>query len=153
MPKIEALWMVDKKQATIPTLGYTKRMNFFITLFWPSKRIIWNAFKRRRNIEFRKHLSNLVAYAKRHNLKKIILFIDRATYHKTPAVKKFIKEHKDMLRVKLLGKSGPNSNPIECLVNKRLASAVCVDRSHGSIDAMTDSARGFLRKYNLIYTT
>jgi transposase-like protein len=145
--------MVDKKQAIVPTLGYTKRMNFFITLFWPSKKILWNAFKKRRNIEFRKHLSNLVAYAKRHNLKRIILFVDRATYHKTPAVKKFLKEHRDILTVKRLGKSDPNSNPLECLVNKRLSSAVCVDRSHDSIDAMTKSARRFLRKYNLIYVT
>lgn len=145
--------MVDRKQVTVPTLGYTKRMNFFITLFWPSKKIIWNAFKRRTNVEFRKHLSNLIAYAKRHNLKKIILFIDRATYHKTPAVKKFIKKHKDILCVKLLGKSDPNSNPIECLVNKRLSSAVCVNRSHGSMDAMIDAARVFLRRYNFIYVT
>jgi hypothetical protein len=55
-------------------------------------------------------------------------FIDRATYHKTPEVKKFIKEHKDILRIKFLGKSDPNSNPIESLVNKLLNSAVVVDR-------------------------
>lgn len=128
-------------------------MNFFITLFWPSKKIIWNAFKRRRNIEFRRHLSNVVAYAKRHGLKKVILFIDRATYHKTPEVKKFVKEHKDILHIKFLGKSDPNSNPIESLVNRRLNSAVGVDRFHASIDEMTTAARNFLRKYNSIYAT
>ncbi len=145
--------MVNKKQSFIPTLGYTKRMNFFITLLWPSKKIIWNTFKRRRNIEFRRHLSNVIAYAKRHRLKKIILFIDRATYHKTPEVKKFVKEHRDILRVKFLGKSDPNSNPIESLVNRRLNSAVGVDRSHDSLDVMTTAARNFLRKYNSIYAT
>ncbi len=145
--------MVNKKQSFIPTLGYTKRMNFFITLFWPSKKIIWNAFKRRRNIEFRRHLSNVIAYAKRHRLKKIILFIDRATYHKTPEVRKFVKEHKDILRIKFLGKGDPNSNPIESLVNRRLSSAVSVDRFHDSINVMTTAARNFLRKYNSIYAT
>ncbi len=145
--------MVNKKQSFVPTLGYTKRMNFFITLFWPSKKIIWNAFKKRRNIEFRRHLSNVVAYAKRHRLKKIILFIDKATYHKTPEVKKFFKEHRDLLRIKFLGKSDPNSNPIECLVNKRLNSAVGIDRCHASIDVMITAARNFLRKYNSIYAT
>jgi hypothetical protein len=116
--------MVNKNQSFIPTLGYTKRMNFFITLFWPSRKIIWNAFKRRRNIEFRRHLSNVIAYAKRYGLKKVILFIDRATYHKTPEVKKFVKEHKDILHIKFLGKSDPNSNPIESLVNRRLGSVL-----------------------------
>jgi len=128
-------------------------MNFFITLFWPSKKIIWNAFKRRRNIEFRKHLSNVIAYAKRHNLKKVILFVDHASYHKTPEAKKFIKEHGDILRIKFLGKNDPNSNPIESLVNKRLNSAICVNRCHASIDVMTNEARGFLRKYNSVYAT
>ena len=144
---------MNKKQTVVPTLGYTKRVNFFITLLWPSKKIIWNAFKKRRNIEFRKHLSNLIAYAKRHKLKKIILFIDRATYHKTSEVKKFFKEHKDILDVKRFGKSDPNSNPVECQVNKRLNVAVCVNRCHDSINAMTESARYFLRRYNLIYGT
>ena len=147
------MWRVDKKQSFVSTLGYTKRMNFFITLFWPSKKIIWNAFKKRRNIEFRKHLSNLIAYAKRHNLKKIILFIDRASYHKTPEVKKFIKEHKELLRIKRLGKGDPNSNPLECQVNKRLNSAVCVNRCHASIEVKTNAAKNFLRKYNTIYPT
>ena len=91
----------------VPTLGYTARKNFFISLFWPSKKIIWNAFDRRRNIEFRKHLSNLVAYAKRQKLKKIIFFIDRASYHGTPKVKKFFSEH-SLFTVILLGKKDPN---------------------------------------------
>jgi hypothetical protein len=95
----------------------------------------------------------LIAYAKRHGLKKVILFIDKATYHKTPEIKKFIKEHRDLLSIKFLGKSDPNSNPIECLVNKRLNSAVGVDRCHASIDVMTTAARNFLRKYNAIYAT
>lgn len=145
--------MMDKKQSFVPTLGYTKRMNFFITLFWPSKKIMWNAFKRRRNIEFRKHLSNLIAYAKRHDLKRVILFVDHASYHKTTEAKKFIKEHRDILCIKFLGKNDPNSNPIEGLVNKRLNSAVCINRCHASIDTMTDAAGSFLRKYNVVYAT
>ncbi|SNQ61311.1 hypothetical protein MNV_310001 [Candidatus Methanoperedens nitroreducens] len=57
------------------------------------------------------------------------------------------------MRIKFLGKGDPNSNPIESLVNRRLNSAVGVDRSHASIDVMTTAARNFLRKYNSIYAT
>lgn len=137
----------------IPTLGYNKRINIFVTLLWPSKRIVWNTFKRRRNMEFRRHLSNVIAHAMRHGLKKVILFIDQASYHKTHEVKKFVREHKDMLRVKFLGKKDPNSNPTECLVNKRVNSAVCVNRCHNSLDDLRNSTRDFLRKYNFIYGT
>jgi hypothetical protein len=102
-------------------------VNCFITLFWPRKRIVWNTFKRRRNIEFRIHPGNIVAYAHRHGIKRVILFVDHASYHKTPEVKLFVKQH-PILKAILLGKQDPNSNPTECQVNKRLSGAVTVNR-------------------------
>ena len=127
-------------------------MNCFITLFWPKKNIAWNCFARRRNIEFRKHLSSLVSYAKRHKLKKIILFIDDASYHKTSEVKKFVKQH-PVLKIKKLPKKDPNSNPTECLVNKRLNSALSVNRCHAGYHSMKTETKKFLGKYNSIYAT
>jgi hypothetical protein len=127
-------------------------VNCFITLFWPRKRIVWNTFPRRRNIEFRRHLGNLVAYARRHDLKRIILFVDHASYHETPEVKRFLKQH-PVLKVIWLGKKDPNSNPAECHVNKRLAGAVAVNREHGGLDDLKQKTKKFLRKYNSIYAT
>ena len=49
-------------------------------------------------------------------MKRIILFIDHATYHKTKNVKKFIREH-PMLKVKFLPKRALHLNPVEKLVN------------------------------------
>ena len=153
MPNVEAVWKVGREQPVVRTPGYTRRVNAFITLIWPSRRIVWNVFKRRRNVEFRRHLSNVMACAKRHRLRRVIMFFDQATYHRTAEVKRFIKGHRSMLTAKLLGKKDPNSNPAECLVNRRLNSAICVNRCHASVDAMKRSARGFLRKYNSIYAT
>ena len=152
LPVVERLWTQKGKVVFVRTLGYTKRVNCFITLFWPRKNIVWNCYKRRRNIEFRKHLSNLVAYAKRHKLKKIIVFVDDASYHKTPQVKKFVKDH-PVLYIRKLPKKDPNSNPTECLVNKRLNSAVAVNRCHENLDALKTATKNFLRKYNSIYAT
>ncbi len=140
MPTVERSWIRKGSELHIQTLGYTKRVNCFIILFWPKKNIIWNCFKRRRNIEFRKHLSNVVAYAKRHRLKRIILFIDDASYHKTPEVKKFIREH-PVLKIKKLPKKDPNSNPAECLVNKRLNAAVAVNRCHADYTALRGATK------------
>ncbi|MBI3035128.1 transposase [Candidatus Woesearchaeota archaeon] len=135
LPKAERCWTKKRTTRYITTLGYTKRVNCFITLFWPRKRIVWNTFSRRRNIEFRKHLSNLVAYAKRHIIKRIILFVDHAKYHETDEVMRFLKRH-PCLKIKWLGKKDPNSNPTECLVNKRLAGAVAVNREHADLAAL-----------------
>lgn len=153
LPRIEATWRLGRKQMLVPTLGYTDRVNAFITLFWPRKKIIWNLFERRRNIEFRKHLSNVVAAARRHRIKRVILFIDHASYHDTDEVKKFFREHKGILTVKFLGKKDPNSNPVELLVNKRMNSYVCVNKCHQDIAALKKTVRFYLKKYNLIYAT
>lgn len=136
----------------IATPGYTRRINCFITLFWPKKKIVWDCFNRRRNIEFRRHLSHIVDYAQRNKIKKIILFIDWATYHRTPEVKKFFKEHR-ILKPIFLGKKDPNMNPVEGTVNKRLASAVSVNRCYSDREELRDSTKKFLRKYNSIYAT
>ena len=152
LPKIEGAWVKKGTRLRVPTLGYTKRRNFFVTLLWPSKRIIWNSFERRRNQEFRLHLSNVLAHARRHGLKKVVLFIDHASYHKTPEVQRFFSKH-SVFKRKFLGLKDPNSNPVERLVNKRLNSAVCVNYCHDSLDALTKETKSFLRKYNLTYAT
>jgi len=152
LPKIERCWTPEGDRLVVETLGYTERINCFITLFWPQKNIIWNIFPRRRNIEFREHLSSLAAYAKRHNIRRIILFIDHASSHKTEEVHRFLANHPVFI-VKFLPKKDPNSNPAECIVNKRLSSAVSVNRCHADLPAMKTSAKKFLYKYNSIYAT
>ena len=152
LPKVERCLAKRGSRPIVPTLGYTKRVNCFVTLFWPRKNIAWNTFPRRRNREFRRHLSGVVAYAERRKLRRVILFVDHASSHGTPEVKKFLREH-PVLRVKWLGKKDPNSNPVELLVNKRLSSAVCVNRCHADLPAATIATRRFLYKYNSIYAT
>lgn len=127
-------------------------MNCFITLLWPRKKIVWNTFPRRRNIEFRRHLSNLVAYAQRHGLKRVILFVDAASYHLTPQVKRYLRQH-PILKIRYLPLKDPNMNPTEGLVNKRLSRAVSVNRCHPDIEALRTATKNFLRKYNSIYAT
>ena len=117
-------------------------MNCFVTLFWPTKHIVWNTFDRRRNIEFRKHLSTLVAYAKRHKIKRIILFIDHASYHDTDEVKEFFNQH-PLFKVKRFGKKDPNSNAVELLVNKRLSNAVNVNRPNENIAQLKQRTKNF----------
>lgn len=135
------------------TPGYNKRRNTFVTLFWPKKSgFIFNTYAKRRSREYKLHLSNLLQYAKRRRAKRVILFADHAPCHKTKNVKKFIREH-PMLRVKLLAKRAPNSNPVERLVNKPLKSAVCTNRSYSDIDDVIRAGRRFLTKYKRTFGT
>jgi len=132
-PRVEVRWMEKGKQDKIDTPGYNKRRNVFVTLFWPKKSVVYNKFEKRRSGEFKPHLSNVIAYAKRYHMKRIILFIDHATYHKTKNVKKFIRKYL-MLKVKFLPKKAPHLNPVEKLVNAPMKSVVCSNRSYRSIE-------------------
>lgn len=82
----------------------------------------------------------------------IILFIDHATYHKTPEVKKFVREH-PILKVKFLGKKDPNSNPVELHVNKKMYSAVSVNKSYKNVKELEEAGRKYLSKYISNYDT
>ena len=63
-----------------------------------------------------------------------------------------LKQH-PCLKLKWFGKKDPNSNPTECLVNKRLSGALNVNREHPDLATLKELTRKFLRKYNSIYAT
>ncbi len=73
-------------------------------------------------------------------------------YHRTAEVRKFLKEH-PILKIKLFGKKDPNTNPVEGLVNKRLSSAVSVNRACENLDELELKTKKFLSKHNPIYET
>ncbi|MDG7024688.1 MAG: transposase [Nitrososphaerota archaeon] len=146
-PRVEAKWMKRGQQERVVTPGYNRRRNVFVTLFWPKKRgFVWNRFKKRRSREFKLHLSNLVQYAKRHGVKKVILFADHAPCHKTKNVRRFIREH-PILKVKRRPKRAPKLNPTEWIVNRPLKSVVCSNRSYRSLDEVDRNTVQFLRQH------
>lgn len=136
----------EQKRVLAP--GYNKRRNTFITLLWPKRKngFIFNTYAKRRSRECKLHLSNLLQHAKRRGAKRVILFADHAPCHKTKNVKRFVRQH-PMLRVKLLAKRAPNSNPVERLLNKPLKSTVCTNKSYSDIDDVIRAGRRFLTKY------
>jgi len=144
--RVEAGWKQKGKEDRIDTSGFSKRRNVFVTLFWPKKRFVYNIFEKRRSKEFKKHLSNVIAYARRYKMKKVILFIDHATYHKTKNVRKFIREH-TILKVKFLPKRAPHLNPVEKAVNAPLKSVVCSNRSYRNMEQVMKNTPTFFREY------
>jgi len=76
--------------------------------------------------------------------------VDHAAYHKTPKVKKFLKEL-SLFKVRFLGKKDPNYNSTERLVNKRLSAAASVNRPHQNLSVLKERTKKILRKYDSIY--
>jgi transposase len=93
------------EQRRVLTPGYNKRMNTFVTLFWPNA-FVFNTYAKRGSREYKLHLSNVLQHARRRGAKRVILFADHAPCHKTKNVKRFVRRH-PVLRVKLLAKRRP----------------------------------------------
>lgn len=141
--------MKKGEQKKVLTPKKSKRRNTFITLLWPKRRkgLFFNTYPKRTNREFRHHLSNVLAHAKRLRAKKLILFVDHATCHKAPESKKFMREHRSILKVKFLAKRAPRLNPVEGDVNRPLKSVVCTNREHQSIEEIIEETSSFLKEY------
>ena len=150
LARLESVWMRKGTEMFVPTPGYAARWNFFISLDYATGSIVWNSSPRRRNVEFRRHLSAVAAYCKRKKLKKAILFIDRASYHGTDEVRRFLDRHTEIV-VKSLPKKDPNVNPVELLVNRRMSSFVQSNRCYYSRDELRDAGSAFLSSYNAVY--
>ena len=134
-------------QERVLTPGRNRRRNVFVTLFWPKRHgFVWNRFSRRKSREYKLHLSNILQYARRHGMNRIILFADHAPCHKTKNVRKFISEH-PVLKVKLLPKRAPKLNPTEWIVNRPLKSVVCSNRFYASLDEVDRNTVSFLRQH------
>lgn len=148
-PRVEAKWMKKGHQEKIPTPGHNQRTNVFVTLFWPKKYgFVWNKFKKRRSREFKLHIANVFQHARRHSIKRIILFIDHAPCHKTETSKRFVRHYDDVIiKPKLLPKRAPKLNPAEWIVNRPFKSVVCSNRSYRSIDEVNDRVADFLNKH------
>ena len=58
-----------------------------------------------------------------------------------------MKEH-PLLKVKFLGKKDPNYNPVELHVNKRMHSAVSVNKSYKNIKELEEAGRKYLTNYD-----
>lgn len=140
--------MPKGEQRQIPTPGRNKRINIFITMLWPSKKALYNVYRRRRSREFKKHLTNLLRYMRRHGLKRLILIVDNATIHGSRETRRFLDRHKDKISPFHLPRYSPKLNEVEGRINKGLKRDICTNHTYQSIEEMEDAARQYLRNHN-----
>ena len=152
LARIEGKWILKGKEEFVPTPGWTAGWNYFISMDAADGTIIWNSFPGRRNREFRRHLSNVIAHAERLGAKRVMLFVDRASYHDTDEVKAFIRNH-PLLEIRHLPKKDPNVNPVELNVNRKMSSFVQCNRCYYSTEELSASGSEFLSHYNSVYAS
>jgi hypothetical protein len=140
--------MLKGTQSKVHTPGLNRRINVFITLLWPSKRLRYNIYKRRRAIEFKRHLRCLIDYVKRNGYRRLILITDNAKAHRCPETGAYIEKNRETLKVFYLPSYAPQLNEVEGRINRRIKHEVCANHQHKTIEELTKATRAYLRTYN-----
>src|SRR5664280_777548 len=136
------MWMQKGSQVKIATPGVNKRINVFITMLYPSRALIWDAFKRRRSEEYQKHEKHVLSFMERHGIQKVIQVQDNAKSHNSKSTQRFHVEHPEIVPF-FLPTYSPQLNDEEAQ-NRRLKHYLCCNQSYGSITDLEKKARIYL---------
>jgi len=147
-PVLKSRWMRKREQTHVRTPGKNRRINVFITLLWPSRRLRYNMYRRRRVTEFKRHLQRLIGYAKRKRYRRLILITDNAKAHQCTEARRYIEENSTILKVFHLPSYAPQLNEVEGRINRRIKHEVCANHQHKTLDSLEKAIRTCLRTYN-----
>jgi DDE superfamily endonuclease len=126
--------------------GSNRKINTFITLFYPSNKIKFKLSKFRTSTDFIDHLKTIRNYVKKNKIKRFILVIDNASFHVSRKTKQFIENQLDWLTVIFLTKRSPNLNPVEIRLNRNLKKDVCANHNYGTEEEnLIKAVRRYLR--------
>lgn len=140
--------MRKREQTHVRTPGRNRRINVFISLLWPSKRLRYNIYRRRRAIEFKRHLRCLIGYVKRKRYRRLILITDNAKAHKCPEARAYIEKNREFLKVFYLPSYAPQLNEVEGRINRRIKYEVCANHQHKTLEELEKATRACLRTHN-----
>jgi transposase len=135
-------------QLEISTPGVNRRINIFITAFWPSKRIRYSLYTKRRSREFIKHLESVLHYMKRKGYRQLILIMDNATFHKARATTLFLKAHKAEIKPFYLPRYAPKLNEVDGRINKQLKKDISTNHTYKNLEALEKAVRQYLSRHN-----
>lgn len=147
-PTIAATWMPRGTQLEIPTPGVNRRINAFITAFWPSKRLRYSVYRRRRSLEFTKHLQSVLRYMKRKGYRRLILIMDNASFHLSRTTSLFLEAHRAEIKPFYLPTYAPKLNEVDSRINRALKRDTCANHTHRTIQQLTEATRLHLRQHN-----
>lgn len=106
--KIRSVWAVKGSKPKILTTGSHRKIVLFGTISEDGKQC-FRTYPEADSNAFLDYLNVLL-----RKFPKMILFMDKATYHKKEArVKRFLARHKDTVRVRWFPSGFPEANPME----------------------------------------
>lgn len=110
-PKIGLMWMIRGQQAQVETPGNNQKRYLAGSLNWRTGTLIVSEGARRNGALFMEHLDDLRWHLRCY--RTIHVICDNARFHDSRAVRKYMAEHGDRIKLHFLPKYAPQSNPIE----------------------------------------
>jgi hypothetical protein len=65
-------------------------------MLWPSRKVLYNAYRRRRSREFKGHLKSLLRHTREQGFRGLILVMDNATIHRSRETRLFLERHREI---------------------------------------------------------
>ena len=105
--KIRKVWAIKGSRPIILTTG-SKRKTVLFGALGEDEKQLFRQYKTADSDAFLDYLKQL-----RRKWPKMLLFIDKAPWHKEKRVKSFLRKHKDSIRVFWFPTANPEANPVE----------------------------------------
>ena len=138
--------MMKGEQQKILHSGTKKKINAFITLLYPSHKVMFKLSESRTSQDFIDHVRSISHYVKSNNgVKRFILVIDNASFHISRKTKSFLTKQAQWLTVIYLPKRSPNLNPVETIVNRNLKKDIYANYNYQSEEDLTVAVTKYLR--------
>ena len=109
-PKVGAMWMPRGEQALLLTPGTNRKRHLVGSLAWGSCLLVTTWAERRDSAAFLAHVDQLRRTFRGRRLIHVIC--DNAAFHKSKAVKAYLKKHR-RVRLHYLPTYAPETNPVE----------------------------------------
>ena len=143
-PKVGSAWMLKGCQAEVVTPGDNVRRHLAVSvLVGTGNLVVSGPTERRNSAQFVAHLADLCRRPRRW--KVIHVICDNASFHKSQAVRKWVKKRGSGVVLHYLPSRAPEENPVE-RVFWRLHEAVARNHRFGSIEELVGAAVEWLER-------
>lgn len=143
-PKVGSAWMLKGCQAEVVTPGDNVRRHLAVSaLAGTGTPVVSGPAERRNSAQFVAHLADLCRRLRRWRVIHVIC--DNASFHKSKAVRRWVKKRRGRVVLHYLPSRAPEENPVE-RVFWRLHEAVTRNHRFGTIDELVAAAVEWLER-------
>lgn len=112
LPTLSGRWMRRGQQTQVFTPGQNAKQYVFGAVNYVTGALVWLTWSNKNNVGFRQLLNQVLALHE-NDRRRVVLVVDNFRIHQAKAVKAWLQNHRQQLRLYFLPTYAPHLNPIE----------------------------------------